>query len=76
MPASKSELLDKIIEQVLETNVKIFSLDNLPKEMYSSALSTYKLTKTQVCNVNVVGLYQDISINHCSIADFYDESCN
>ena len=48
MPASKSELLDKIILQVLETNVKIFNLDNLPKEMYSSALSTYKLTKTQV----------------------------
>ena len=48
MPASKSDQLDKIIEQVLETNVKVFNLDNLPKEMYSSALSTYKLTKSQV----------------------------
>jgi len=48
MPTSASELLNKIIDQVLETNVKIFSLDNLPREMYISALSTYKLTKTQL----------------------------
>ncbi|KAL5263744.1 hypothetical protein ACHWQZ_G004965 [Mnemiopsis leidyi] len=53
MPASKSEQLDKIVEQVLETNVNIFNLDNLPKEMYSSALSTYKLTKSQLRSISL-----------------------
>ena len=48
MPYSKSHLLDQIVWKVLETNAKVFKLDNLPRDMFSSALSTYKLSKAQV----------------------------
>jgi len=42
-----SEALSKIINAVLEQNAGVFNLNNLPEEMYESALSTFKLSKTQ-----------------------------